>query len=73
MLAQRGLPCRARSRSLAGAWSAWERLGGTLTANVVNGVATFSKLTASLAGSYSFKATDSFSIAAATSTAIVVS
>jgi hypothetical protein len=34
-------------------------LGGTLTANVVNGVATFSNLTASLAGSYSFKASDS--------------
>jgi hypothetical protein len=48
-------------------------LGGTLTANVVKGVATFSNLSVNLAGSYSFKASDSFALAAATSTAIVVS
>jgi hypothetical protein len=47
-------------------------LGGTLTANVVKGVATFSNLTVSLAGTYSLKASDSFSVAAATSAAIVV-
>jgi hypothetical protein len=48
-------------------------LGGTLTANVVNGVATFSNLTVSLAGTYTLKAGDSFSIASMTSGSIVVS
>jgi predicted outer membrane repeat protein len=47
-------------------------LGGTLTANVVNGVATFSNLTVNLAGTYSFNASDSFGIAAKTSATIVV-
>jgi hypothetical protein len=48
-------------------------LGGTLTANVVKGVATFSNLIVSLAGSYTLKASDSFAIAAITSTAFAVS
>jgi hypothetical protein len=48
-------------------------LSGTLTANVIKGVATFSNLSVNLAGTYSLKATDSFAIAGATSSAIVVS
>jgi probable HAF family extracellular repeat protein len=47
-------------------------LVGTLTANVVKGVATFSTLKLSLAGSYSLKASDSFAIAALTSAAFAV-
>jgi hypothetical protein len=47
-------------------------LGGTLTVNVVNGVATFSNLTVTKAGSYSLKAADSFAIAGTISATFAV-
>jgi hypothetical protein len=47
-------------------------LGGTVTVNAVNGVATFSNITLASQGSYSLKATDG-SLTSATSTAFLVS
>jgi hypothetical protein len=48
-------------------------LGGTLTTNIVAGIATFSNLTVSLAGTYSLLANNSFGLSATTSNSFVVS